>query len=99
MSCSRILNSIKGFKLRQPQWSNTTIWNSNQQVIFAPQDHDHHIAVYRQQSNTNCGISFHTWYPYGKKEVNMVFKSQFNLFNAADDGLLKKCASLTQTIQ
>ena len=24
MSCS-ILNSIKGFKLRQPQWSNTTI--------------------------------------------------------------------------
>ena len=27
----RILNSIKGFKLRQPQWSNTT-WRSHQDV-------------------------------------------------------------------
>ena len=31
MSCSRILNSIKGFKLKQLQWSNKTLGNKSQE--------------------------------------------------------------------
>ena len=32
MSCSQILNSIKGFKLKQLQWSNIT-WRSHRDVL------------------------------------------------------------------
>ena len=54
MSCSRILNSIKGFKLKQLQWSNITTshYTSSQSNTQSPASHQHSQSTIHVQTPT-----------------------------------------------